>query len=183
MSCYFCAPFSFSEVHSDLLDLRWMGGNEPLRGLTWWERGVSTAMKYGARWTGPFIMLKGHTGEGAPREKSWEELEYGQENVWTRVSALLHRGFSGRARCTFSTHGAAYVCVYVAMCQVCASRKVAGKWEKEGEIEKRRGCEHSSWRSWWHSCMHACVSEVVRLTSSSPEDAGAARGWRCAAST
>lgn len=28
-----------------------------------------------------------------------------------------------------------------------------------------------------------CASEVVSLTSSSPEDAGAAQGWRCAAST
>lgn len=75
MSCYFCSPFSFNQVHPDLLDLRWMGGNEPLRGLTWWERGASTGMKYGARWSGPFIMLRGHTGEGAPREESWEQLE------------------------------------------------------------------------------------------------------------
>lgn len=28
-----------------------------------------------------------------------------------------------------------------------------------------------------------CAAEVVSLTSSSPEDAGAAQGWRCAAST
>lgn len=39
-------------------------------------------------------------------------------------------------------------------------------------------------KHWWCWCsVCVCASEVVSLTSSSPEDAGAAQGWRCAAST
>lgn len=118
---------SVNQAHSDLLDLSWTGGNEPLRGRRWWERGASAGMKYGARWSGSFVMSRGHTGEGAP--PVWNR-ENDSENVWTGVSALLHRGFSGRARCMTSAHGT----VCVSMCQVCVWACMCWKAWKGGGV-------------------------------------------------
>lgn len=84
-----------------------MGGNNPLRGLRWWERGGSTGMKYGARWSGPFIIWKGHTGEDAPWEESREPEEW-WENVCLHFYTKVLKAELG----AWPEHGVQRVCVH-----------------------------------------------------------------------
>lgn len=73
------------------------------------------------------------------------------------------------------------VCVYVSMCQVCASRKEDGKLERRREAETVAAERKGAGVNTNHDDPDG-VGVCVRfrggqsLTSSSPEDAGAQRG-------
>ena len=163
-----------------------MGGNEPLRGLRWWECGASTGMKYGARWSGLFIMLRGHTGEGAQREESWEQLRDRVGECANMCICTFTPRFLAAELSAWPAHMVCYV--YRSMCQVCmrvhmwARRWLENAWKKERTWQERGGVNiYSNDPDWL--CVCVCFSEVVSLTSNSPEDVGAEQGWRCVAST